>query len=132
MVEHRSVPCGVDRGRAKVKPAHDAACRSTFGPVILAGRPAFSRYAQAFGIPRRVHGLATLSVSAGRSGADKDARLELLRRQYPRWSIWRGAVTGDYWAMPPRGHPTRRELISARDLEDLAQSLAEAEEQHDL
>jgi hypothetical protein len=34
--------------------------------------------------------------------------------------------------MPPRGHPTRRELISARDLNELAQSLAEAEEQHDL
>jgi hypothetical protein len=34
--------------------------------------------------------------------------------------------------MPPRGHPTRRELISARDLDDLAQSLAEAEEQLDL
>jgi hypothetical protein len=34
--------------------------------------------------------------------------------------------------MPPRGHPTRRELISARDLDELAQSFAEAEKQHDL
>jgi hypothetical protein len=58
--------------------------------------------------------------------------LEQLRRQYPRWLIWRGSFTSDYWAMPPRGHPTRRELISARDLNELAQSLAEAEEQHDL
>jgi len=31
--------------------------------------------------------------------------------------------------MPPRGHPTRRELISARDLNELAWSLAEAEEE---
>ena len=52
--------------------------------------------------------------------------------KHPRWLIWRGSFTGDYWAMPPRGHPTRRELASARDLDGLAQSLAEAEEQHDL
>jgi len=71
-------------------------------------------------------------VSAGRSGAGQDATLGQLRRQYPRWLIWRGSFTGDYWAMPPRGHPTRRELISAHDLNELAQSLAEAEEQHDL
>jgi hypothetical protein len=32
--------------------------------------------------------------------------------------------------MPPRGHPTQRELISARDLDQLAWALAEAEEQH--
>jgi hypothetical protein len=41
-------------------------------------------------------------------------------------------MTGDYWAMPPRGHPTQYELITARDAEELAQRLAEAEEQHDL
>jgi hypothetical protein len=46
--------------------------------------------------------------------------------------IWRGGFTGDYWAMPPRGHPTVRELISARDLDELAWTLAEAGEQHDL
>jgi hypothetical protein len=34
--------------------------------------------------------------------------------------------------MPPRGHPTRHELISARDLGELAQRLAETEEQYDL
>jgi hypothetical protein len=34
--------------------------------------------------------------------------------------------------MPPRGHPTQDELITARDAEELAQRLAEAEEQHDL
>jgi hypothetical protein len=71
-------------------------------------------------------------VNAGRGGAADDARLKQLRRQYPRWSIWRGSVTGDYWAMPPRGHPTRHELIGARDLEELAWRLAEAEEQHGL
>jgi len=75
--------------------------------------------------------LPTLSVRAGRSGAGEDAGLEQLRRRYPRWSIWRGSFTGDYWAMPPRGHPTRRELISARDLDELAQRLAAAEGQYD-
>jgi len=71
-------------------------------------------------------------VSAVGGGAGEDIRLEQLRRQYPRWSIWRGRTTGDYWAMPPRGHPAQYELITARDAEELAQRLAEAEEQHDL
>ena len=71
-------------------------------------------------------------MRADRSRVGEDARLEQLRRQYPRWLIWRGSFTGDYWAMPPRGHPTRRELISARDLDELAWSLAEAGEQHGL
>ena len=69
-------------------------------------------------------------MSSAGSGAAEDVRLGLLRRQYPGWMIWRGSLTGDYWAMPPRGHPTRRELISARDLDHLAWTLAEAEEQH--
>jgi hypothetical protein len=72
-----------------------------------------------------------LSVSAGDSRAGDDAGLEQLQRQYPRWLIWRGRFTGEYWAMPPR-HLTRRELISARDLDELAWRLAQAEEQHDL
>ena len=79
----------------------------------------------------RAHRAPTLTVSAGRSGPGEDAVLEQLRRRYPRWSIWRGGYTGDYWAMPPRGHPTRRELISARDLGELAQRLAEAEGLYD-
>jgi hypothetical protein len=70
-----------------------------------------------------------VAVTATGSGAGEDARLGQLRRQYPRWRIWRGSITGDYWAMPPRGHPTRRELVSARDLNELAWSLAEAEEE---
>jgi hypothetical protein len=70
-------------------------------------------------------------VSAGDSGAGDDAGLEQLQRQYPRWLIWRGRFTGEYWAMPPR-HLTRHELISARDLDELAWRLAQAEEQHDL
>jgi hypothetical protein len=41
-------------------------------------------------------------------------------------------MTGDYWAMPPRGHPTQRWLISARDLDELAHALAEVEGQYDL
>jgi hypothetical protein len=71
-------------------------------------------------------------MSADWGGPGGDAGLEQLRRQYPRWSIWRGSVTGDYWAMPPRDHPSRRELIGARDLDELAWRLAEAEGQHDL
>jgi len=71
-------------------------------------------------------------MNTGRGGAGEDAALDQLRRQYPRWSIWRGSVTGEYWAMPPRGHPSRRELIGARDLDELAWRLAEAEGQYDL
>jgi hypothetical protein len=70
-------------------------------------------------------------VSAGHGGAGDDAGLEQLQRQYPQWLIWRGRSTGEYWAMPPR-HLTQRELISARDLDELAWRLAQAEEQHDL
>jgi hypothetical protein len=70
-------------------------------------------------------------VSARRRGGDEDDRLDQLRRQYPRWSIWRGAVTGDYWALPPRGHPARRDLIGARDADDLARRLAEAERRYE-
>jgi hypothetical protein len=79
-----------------------------------------------------VHGGPTLSVNAGRSGDGEDAALEQLRRLYPRWSIWRGRFTGDYWAMPPRGHPGPPGLISTRDLGELAQRLAEAEGLYDL
>ena len=81
---------------------------------------------------RHVHNLLALSVSVGNSGAGGgDARLRQLQRQYPQWLIWRGSSTGDYWAMPPR-HLNRRELISARDLDELAWRVAQAEEQHDL
>jgi hypothetical protein len=71
-------------------------------------------------------------VTGGRRGDNQDIRLRELRRQYPHWRIWRGPVTGDYWAMPPRGHRTQHHLISARDLDQLAQRLAEIEGQHDL
>ena len=62
---------------------------------------------------------------------DQDAELDRLRRWYPRWRIWRGRATGDYWALPPPGHPAVRELISARDIGDLSRRIAEAEGQHD-
>jgi hypothetical protein len=68
--------------------------------------------------------------ASGRSG--EDARLEQIRRRYPQWLIWHGSVTGDDWAMPPRDHPARHELISARDLGELAQRLARTEQQYDL
>ena len=53
--------------------------------------------------------------------------LQQLRRQYPRWSIWRGRATGAYWALPPRDHPTAHALVSAADLDELARRLAAAE-----
>jgi hypothetical protein len=69
-------------------------------------------------------------VNASRSGDNQDAELGRLRRQYPGWRIWRGRATGDYWAMPPRGHPTARELINASDIGEFARRLARAEERH--
>jgi hypothetical protein len=68
----------------------------------------------------------------GRRGDNEDIGLGELRRQYPHWWIWRGSVTGDYWAMPPRGHPAQRNLISARGMDELAQRLAEIDSRHDL
>jgi hypothetical protein len=71
-------------------------------------------------------------VTSG-SGADlRDGGLDRLRRQYPRWRIWRGHTTGGYWALPPRDHPTQRTLIGASNLDELAQRLAHAEGGHDL
>lgn len=69
-------------------------------------------------------------MNADRSRGNQDAELERLRRHYPQWRIWRGRATGDYWAMPPRGHPTARELISASDIGELARRLAQAEGRH--
>jgi hypothetical protein len=67
------------------------------------------------------------AMTAGPSGDDKDAGLDRLTRQYPQWRMWRGRATGDYWAMPPRGHPTAREQISPSDIGELARRLAQAE-----
>jgi hypothetical protein len=68
-------------------------------------------------------------VNAGHGNGPEDEKLEQLRRQYPRWRIWRGSVTGDYWALPPRGHPVQRGLIGASDADGLARRLAETERQ---
>ena len=65
-------------------------------------------------------------MNAGPGRNNQDAELERLRRQYPRWRIWRGHATGGYWALPPRDHPTLRELVSASDLDELARRLAQA------
>ena len=59
-----------------------------------------------------------------------DNEVDRLRRQYPRWQIWRGHTTGGYWALPPRDHPTQRHLIGASTLDELARRIAQAE-QHD-
>jgi len=88
--------------------------------------------ALAIGRWHNVHSQPALAMSAGSGRAGEDARLGQIRRRYPQWLIWRGSVTGDYWAMPPRDHPARHELISARDLDELAQRLARAEQQYDL
>ena len=69
-------------------------------------------------------------MNAGPGRNNQDAELERLRRQYPRWRIWHRRATGDYWAMPPPGHPIVRELISANDIGELARRLAQAEGQH--
>jgi len=66
-------------------------------------------------------------VNTGRGGTNQDAELERLRRRYPGWRIWRGRATGDYWALPPLGHPTARGLIGAGDIGELARRLAQAE-----
>jgi hypothetical protein len=66
-------------------------------------------------------------MNTGQGSDNQDAGLERLKRQYPQWRIWRGHATGDYWAMPPRGHPTARELICAHDLGELANRLGQAE-----
>jgi hypothetical protein len=68
-------------------------------------------------------------VTSGRGAAGPDGGLDRLRRQYPRWRIWRGHATGDYWALPPPDHPTQRGLISASGLEELTWRLAQAEAQ---
>ena len=72
------------------------------------------------------------AVTSGQSGHDRAGGLDRLRRQYPRWRIWRGQATGDYWALPPRDHPTQRGLIAAGDLTELARRLAQAGGQRDL
>lgn len=69
-------------------------------------------------------------MTAGRGGGNEEAELNRLRLQYPQWRIWRGRATGDYWAMPPPGHPTVRELISSSDLSELARHLARSEGRH--
>jgi hypothetical protein len=68
-------------------------------------------------------------VNAKQGEDSQDAELARLRQRFPRWRIWRGRATGDYWAMPPRDHPAFRKLISAGDIGELAQRLAQAEEQ---
>jgi hypothetical protein len=68
-------------------------------------------------------------MNAGRSEDSQEAELARLRQRFPRWRIWRGRATGDYWAMPPRDHPASRKLISASDIGELAQRLARAEGQ---
>ena len=66
-------------------------------------------------------------MNVGHGADNPDVELERLRREYPRWRIWRGRATGEYWALPPPGHPVR-DLISSTDIAELARRLAEAEE----
>ena len=84
------------------------------GPPLAVPRPAIARH------------------DRGHRRDDQDSELDRLSRQYPQWRIWRGRATGDYWAMPPPGHPAVRELISSSDISELARRLAEAEGRHGL
>ena len=68
---------------------------------------------------------------AGKRAAGWDSGVDRLRRQYPRWRIWRGHTTGGYWALPPRDHPTMRELIGASSLDELARRIAQTEQRRD-
>jgi hypothetical protein len=70
-------------------------------------------------------------MTGGPGGDNEDAELERLRHRYPQWRIWHGRATGEYWALPPPGHPAVRELISAGTIGELARRLAQAEGQHD-
>jgi hypothetical protein len=70
-------------------------------------------------------------VTSGRGAGDRDSTLGRLRRQYPRWRIWRGHTTGGYWALPPRDYPARRGLLGASTLDELARRLAQAQGRHD-
>jgi len=67
------------------------------------------------------------AMNVGHGADNPGAELERLRRKYPRWRIWRGQVTGEYWALPPPGHPAVRDLISSTDIAELARRLDEAE-----
>jgi hypothetical protein len=71
-------------------------------------------------------------VSAHGGAGDQDSELDRIGRQYPRWRLWRGHATGRYWALPPRDHPTQRDLLSASNLDELARRLAQAEQRYDL
>ena len=84
------------------------------------------------GPPPAVPRPAITAMTAGHRSDDQDGELDRLSRQYPQWRIWRGRATGDYWAMPPPGHPAVRELISSSDISELARRLAEAEGRHGL
>jgi hypothetical protein len=69
-------------------------------------------------------------MTAGGREDGHHGELERLQRQYPRWRIWRGRATGGYWALPPPGHPNVHKLIGARDIDELAARLAQAEQWH--
>jgi hypothetical protein len=66
-------------------------------------------------------------MAASESDAEHIARL---KATYPHWTIWRGTVTGAWWAAPPAAHPTR-ELLSAANLAGLEIALQRAEERRE-
>jgi hypothetical protein len=77
----------------------------------------------------RAAGQASDDRAAGTASDDKEPDpLGQLEARYPRWRIWRGRASGNLWAMPPRGHPTHHDLISARNAGELAKRLADAEQ----
>jgi hypothetical protein len=149
----RPAPVGQARTARHQPPACEGITRRTAGRAWLPDLPGTGEVRQIAPSGRQPHGksghpgpgpprppaprpparrLPPPAMTAGPSGDDKDADLDRLTRQYPQWRMWRGRATGDYWAMPPRGHPTARELISASDIGELARRLAQAEGRHGL
>jgi hypothetical protein len=52
--------------------------------------------------------------------------LARLKIEFPAWKLWKGTSTGEFWGMPPAGHP-RKHLVSAVTVEQLEERIRAAE-----
>lgn len=46
----------------------------------------------------------------------------VLAARYPSWTIWFGASTGHWWALPSHARPAEK-LVEARSVEELVDSI---------